>query len=202
MLEYENKYIAQNKNIIAGIDEAGRGPLAGPVVVACAVMPLDSIIEGVDDSKKLSAKKREILFDKIINDAKEYSVSIVSEKDIDRINILNATKRGMEECVKKLHTTPDIVLVDAVNGLNIDVEYLPIIKGDSLSYSIACASIIAKVTRDRLMRELDKKFPEYDFATHKGYGTAKHIELLKKYGACEIHRKSFITHFIGDANEQ
>lgn len=196
MFEFEKYYLENGKKLIAGIDEAGRGPLAGPVVVACVIMPQDDIVEGVNDSKKLSPKKRDFLYNQIINKAFSYSVSIISEKTIDEINILNATKLGMEKCVKNLSITPDIVLIDAVNKLNLDVEYKSIIKGDQLSYSIACASIIAKVTRDNLMLELDKKYPEYNFSGHKGYGTAKHIELLKKFGPCEIHRKSFIKNFI------
>ena len=199
MFEFEKYYLENGKKLIAGIDEAGRGPLAGPVVVACVIMPQDDIIEGVNDSKKLSPKKRDVLYNEIIQKALSYSVSIISEKTIDEINILNATRLGMEKCVKTLSVTPDVVLIDAVDKLNIDIEYKPIIKGDQLSYSIACASIIAKVTRDNLMIELDKKYPQYNFSGHKGYGTAKHIELLKKFGPCEIHRKTFIKNFVGES---
>ena len=196
MFEFEKYYLENGKKLIAGIDEAGRGPLAGPVVVACVIMPQDDIVEGVNDSKKLSPKKRDFLYNQIINKALSYSVSIISEKTIDEINILNATKLGMEKCVKNLSITPDIVLIDAVDKLNLDVEYKSIIKGDQLSYSIACASIIAKVTRDNLMLELDKKYPEYNFCDHKGYGTAKHIQAIKEHGICPLHRKSFVKNFI------
>lgn len=197
MLEYENKLISEGKKIIAGIDEAGRGPLAGPVCVASVVMPLDegSIIRGVNDSKKLSEKKREMLFDEIINKAIAYHIEFIDEKTIDAINILNATKLGMLNCINSLEITPDIVLIDAVE-ISSEVPTLSIIKGDQLSYSIACASILAKVSRDRLMLELDKEYPQYGFARHKGYGTKLHIENLKKYGKCPCHRESFIGHFV------
>ncbi len=198
MLEYEQKFLNKGYKFIAGMDEAGRGPLAGPVVVACVVMPLDKqhLIDGVNDSKKLSPKKRDTLFQQIVDTALCYSVSVVDHLTIDRINILNATKQGMCECVNKLSTQPDIVLVDAVKDLDVDVETLPIIHGDALSYSIACASIVAKVTRDRMMLEFDKQYPQYNFKQHKGYGTAEHIRLLKQYGKCPIHRNSFIKHFV------
>ncbi|MGN0960802.1 MAG: ribonuclease HII [Christensenellales bacterium] len=197
MLDYENNLLSSGKKIIAGIDEAGRGPLAGPVCVAIVIMPLDkdSIIEGVDDSKKLTEKKREILFDKIISKALAYHIEFVDEKTIDTINILNATKLGMLTCINSLEIKPDIVLIDAVK-IDSDVETMSIIKGDALSYSIACASILAKVSRDRLMLELDKKYPSYGFAKHKGYGTKLHIENLKTYGKCPCHRETFIKHFV------
>lgn len=195
-LLYEKEYLNKGYNNICGCDEAGRGPLAGPVVVASVIMPLDDIIDGIDDSKKLSEKKREELYDKIISKAKAFKVSIISEKIIDEINILNATKRGMEEAINNLSIKPDFALVDAVKGLKLNCEYLPLIKGDYLSYSIGCASILAKVTRDKLMKEMSKKYPNYEFDKHKGYGTKQHIELLKKYGKCEIHRDSFIKHFV------
>lgn len=193
---YEKEYLNKGYKNICGCDEAGRGPLAGPVVVASVIMPLDDIIDGVDDSKKLSEKKREDLYNIIISKAKTFKVSIISEKVIDEINILNATKKGMEEAINNLSIKPDFALVDAVKGLKLNCEYLPIIKGDYLSYSIGCASIIAKVTRDRIMKEMNTKYPNYEFDKHKGYGTKKHIELLKKYGKCEIHRESFIKHFV------
>lgn len=197
MLEYENKLLASGKKLIAGIDEAGRGPLAGPVCVAMVIMPLGEkdIIEGVNDSKKLTEKKREELFGKIIDKAIAYHIEFVDEKTIDTINILNATKLGMLTCINNISVKPDIVLIDAVE-LNTDIETLSIIKGDALSYSIACASILAKVSRDRLMLELDKKYPSYGFAKHKGYGTKLHIENLKTYGKCPCHRETFIKHFI------
>ena len=198
MFEYEDKFKNEGYKLIAGIDEAGRGPLAGPVVCAIAIMPLDKdkIIEGVDDSKKLTPKKREMLFDKITKTAIAYDIEEVDNVVIDKINILNATKQGMLNCIHNISITPDIVLIDAVK-IDCEVKTIPIIKGDQKSYSIACASILAKVYRDRLMQEFDKKYPLYLFAKHKGYGTSKHIELLKKYGKCPIHRDSFIKNFVG-----
>ncbi len=199
MFEYENEFLTQGYNYIAGIDEAGRGPLAGPVVCAIAMMPLekDKIIDGVNDSKKLSPKVREMLYDKIVNTALAYDIQVVDNNVIDEINILNATKQGMLNCIDNISITPDIVLIDAVK-LNSEIKTVSIIKGDEKSYSIACASILAKVYRDRLMLEMDKKYPQYEFKNHKGYGTQKHIELLKKFGKCDIHRNTFIKHFVGE----
>lgn len=194
MLDYERKY----KNmIVAGIDEAGRGPLAGPVVCVCVIMPLekDKIIEGINDSKKLSPSKREKLYDQILKTALDYSIVEIDEKIIDEINILNATKLGMKKALENLKIKPDIVLIDAVK-IESDIKQENIIKGDALSYNIASASILAKVYRDRLMIELSKKYPQYNFAKHKGYGTKEHIEALKLYGKCPIHRNSFIKNFI------
>ena len=201
MLDYENEYLAKGCKYIAGIDEAGRGPLAGPVCVASVIMPLgeSDIIEGINDSKKLSEKKRDLLYDKIIEKAIAYHIELVDEETIDSINILNATKVGMIACIDNLSVRPNVVLIDAVK-ISSDIDTVSIIKGDQLSYSIACASILAKVTRDRLMLEIDKEYPEYQFAKHKGYGTKVHIEALKKYGKCPRHRKSFIGHFV-DINE-
>ncbi len=190
--------LAYGKDIlIGGIDEAGRGPLAGPVVCAMVVMPLDEdkIIEGINDSKKLTEKKREILFDKIINTAIAYDIEEVDNIKIDEINILNATKLGMMQCVENIEIKPDLILIDAVK-LDVQISTDSLIKGDANSYNIACASILAKVYRDRLMKDFDKKYPEYNFAKHKGYGTKEHIENLKKFGKCEIHRNSFIKHFV------
>lgn len=197
MLSYEKEELKLGNKIIAGMDEAGRGPLAGPVVVALVVMPLDKefIIEGINDSKKLSEKKREMLYEKIIDTALYYSIQIIDEKTIDEINILQATIKGMKQCITSLNVTPDVVLVDAVK-FDSQVKTVPIIKGDAKSYSIAAASILAKVTRDRLMVEYAKDYPNFDFAKHKGYGTKKHIEELKTFGPTEIHRKTFITHFV------
>lgn len=197
MFDYENECLKNGKKIIAGMDEAGRGPLAGPVCVAIAVMPLekDKIIEGINDSKKLSEKKRNELFSQIKEKAIAYDIEFIDEETIDTINILNATKLGMMQCINNLAVSPDIVLIDAVK-IDSEIETKSIIKGDALSYSIACASILAKVSRDNLMLELDKKYPEYNFKKHKGYGTKEHIENLKKYGASKIHRKSFIGHFV------
>lgn len=193
MLDYENKYKGK---LIAGIDEAGRGPLAGPVVCACVIMPLDEdkLIDGINDSKKLTEKKREELYDKIIERAIAYSIVEVDERTIDRINILNATKLGMKRALDGLKVKPDIVLIDAVK-LDTDLPQDNIIKGDAKSYNIASASILAKVYRDRLMDELSEKYPQYNFAKHKGYGTKEHIENLKKYGKCELHRETFIKNF-------
>ncbi len=182
---------------ICGIDEAGRGPLAGPVVVAGVIMPQDSMIEGVNDSKKVSEKKREMLYDKIIEECISYSVAIIDHDVIDEINILNATKQGVTEVVERLKVKPDLILVDALTHINTKgIPYDSIIKGDAKCYSIAAASILAKVTRDRIMREWDEVYPQYGFISHKGYGTAKHIQAIKEYGICSIHRKTFTKHFI------
>ena len=199
MYNFDLQFVKDGKTLIAGVDEAGRGPLAGPVCVASVIMPLetDKIITGVNDSKKLTEKKREMLFDEIINTAIDYKIEFVSEKEIDDINILNATKQGMKRAICGLKSKPDLVLIDAVN-LDVEIPTESIIKGDAKSYNIAAASILAKVSRDRLMLELDAKYPEYNFKKHKGYGTKEHIENLKKFGKCEIHRNSFIKNFVGD----
>ena len=194
-LVFEREMLAQGAEFIGGMDEAGRGPLAGPVVAAAVIMPLDCVIEGVDDSKQVSEKKRERLYDEIVEKAIAYKICLVDEKTIDEINILNATKKAMTECVQGLSVRPDVVLVDAVK-LALEVPTKAIIKGDALSYSIAAASILAKVYRDRLMREYDKQYPQYGFAKHKGYGTKDHIEAIRTYGPCPIHRRTFITHFV------
>ena len=194
-LVFERELLASGAKLIGGMDEAGRGPLAGPVVAAAVVMPLDDVIEGVDDSKKLTGKKRERLFDEIIKKALAYKIVAVDEKVIDEINILNATKKAMTECVSGLSVRPDVVLVDAVK-LSLDVPTKAIIKGDALSYSIGAASILAKVYRDRLMQEYDAIYPWYGFAQNKGYGTKDHIDALRSVGPSPIHRRSFITHFV------
>ena len=194
-LVFERELLASGAKLIGGMDEAGRGPLAGPVVAAAVVMPLDDVIEGVDDSKKLTEKKRERLFDEIIKKALAYKIVAVDEKVIDEINILNATKKAMTECVSGLSVRPDVVLVDAVK-LSLDVPTKAIIKGDALSYSIGAASILAKVYRDRLMQEYDAIYPWYGFAQNKGYGTKDHIDALKSVGPSPIHRRTFITHFV------
>ena len=182
---------------IAGIDEAGRGPLAGPVVVAGVIMPKDSMIEGVNDSKKVSEKKREKLYDLILEEAISYSVAVVGQDCIDEINILNATKQGVTTVVEELDVKPDLILIDALTHINTKgIPYDSIIKGDAKCYSIAAASILAKVTRDRIMRQWDEIYPQYGFARHKGYGTAAHIAAIKQYGLCPIHRKSFTKNFI------
>lgn len=182
---------------ICGIDEAGRGPLAGPVVVAGVIMPKDSMIEGVNDSKKVSEKKREKLYDVILEEALSYSVAIIGQDVIDEINILNATKQGVTKVVEELDVKPNLILVDALTHINTKgIPYDSIIKGDAKCYNIAAASIIAKVTRDRIMREWDEIYPQYGFINHKGYGTAKHIESIKQYGLCPIHRRSFTKNII------
>lgn len=192
LFEYDKQY----GNFVCGIDEAGRGPLAGPVVCACCMMG-QAFIDGVNDSKKVSEKKREKLFEEIIKSAVSYGVAIVDNVEIDRINILNATKRCMADAYANMSQKSSIVLIDAVDGLNINAKLVPIIKGDATSYNIAAASIIAKVTRDRIMREYAEKYPEYGFEKHKGYGTKVHIEALKTFGATEIHRRTFIKNFVG-----
>ena len=191
-LLYEKQEQAKGKFLIAGVDEVGRGPLAGPVCVAAVIMPLDDLIEGIDDSKKLSKKKRDLLFDKIKEKAIAYKIEFVNEETIDKINILEATKLAMKKAIEGLTLKPDVVLVDAISKLDVEVELRGIVKGDALSYSIGCASILAKVTRDRLMCELSKEYPEYGFEKHKGYGTKVHIEALKEYGPCVYHRLSFL----------
>lgn len=196
LLEYENQLLEAGNKLIGGIDEAGRGPLAGPVVVAGVIMPLgeSDLIDGVNDSKKLSAKKRDKLYDEILAKAIDVQVAVVDNKTIDEINILNATKQGMLQCIEGFSEV-DCVLIDAVK-LDTSVSTLSIVHGDALSYSIAAASIVAKVTRDRMMEDFDKSYPQYGFAKHKGYGTAAHIAALKQYGPCPIHRRSFIGHFV------
>lgn len=194
MLQFEKEYISQGKKFVAGIDEAGRGPLAGPVVVASVIMPMDNIIEGINDSKKLSEKKRNLLFEKIKEVAIAYHIEVVDEKVIDQINILNATKLGMKNCIDKLSVVPDVVLIDAVK-IDSDVQTVSIIKGDAKSYSIAAASILAKVHRDNMMLQYDKEYPIYNFAKHKGYGTKVHIEAIKQHGICPIHRRTFVKNF-------
>ena len=195
--QQENELRKKGFNKICGIDEAGRGPLAGPVVIASVIMPADSMIEGVNDSKKVSEKKREILYDKIIEQAISYGVAIIGQDEIDEINILNATKKGLTMSLQELTVRPDLILVDALEHIDtMGIPYESIIKGDAKCYSISAASIIAKVTRDRIMREWDKVYPEYNFAQHKGYGTAKHIEAIKQYGLCPIHRRSFTKNII------
>lgn len=193
----DKEFYDMGLNYICGIDEAGRGPLAGPVVVASVIMPKDSRIEGVNDSKKVSEKKREKLYDQILEEAISYGIGIIYQDEIDEINILQATKKGLTEALKSMKVKPDAILVDALTGIDtLGIPYKSIIKGDATSYSIAAASIVAKVTRDRIMREWDSVYPEYGFAGHKGYGTAKHIAAIKQYGLCPIHRKSFTKNFV------
>jgi ribonuclease HII len=191
MLQYEKKYWQHGIEFIAGVDEAGRGPLAGPVVAAAAIFPYGSIIEGVNDSKKLTKKKREYLFHKIHEQALAIGVGLVSHEVIDRINILQASFLAMNKAIENLKIKPNQLLVDGNFFRHEKYPVENIIKGDSLSHSIAAASIIAKVTRDALMVELNEQYPEYGFAQHKGYGTKAHIEAIRKYGYSPIHRKSF-----------
>lgn len=195
--EIEEKLYEQGKKYICGIDEAGRGPLAGPVVVAAVIMPKDSMIEGVNDSKKVSEKKREKLYEEITSTAIAWGVGIIDQKEIDKINILNATKQGLTTALKELEIKPNLILVDALTNIDtLGIPYQSIIKGDAKCYSIAAASIIAKVTRDRIMRQWDEIYPEYGFEKHKGYGTKAHIAAIKEYGICPLHRKSFVKNFI------
>jgi len=195
--EMENSIYKDGYKYICGIDEAGRGPLAGPVAIASVIMPCNSMIEGVNDSKKISEKKRELIYEKITEEAISWSVSIIDQKEIDEINILNATKKGLTNSIRNLKVKPNIILVDALEHIDTcGIPYKSIVKGDAKCYSIAAASIIAKVTRDRIMRQWDEIYPEYGFAKHKGYGTAYHIQAIKEYGLCPLHRRSFTKKFI------
>ncbi|MBP9988773.1 MAG: ribonuclease HII [Ruminococcus sp.] len=194
-LKYEKEAHASGYKIVCGIDEAGRGPLAGPVCAAAVILPDNCIIEGVNDSKKLSEKKREALFDVIKETAVAYSIATADEKEIDEINILQATYLAMNRAFNGLQIKPDMALVDGNRDPMLGIPTKTIVKGDANSMSIACASILAKVTRDRFMLEMDKKFPEYQFSKHKGYGTKLHYEMLDKYGASEIHRMSFLKKY-------
>ena len=190
MKEFENELYESRIKYIAGIDEVGRGPLVGPVVTAAVILPRDFYDERINDSKKLTEKKRELLYDVIMENAVSVGIGISSEDVIDDINILEATKKAMIEAINNLSVKPDHLLIDAVK-LNVDIPQTSIIKGDAKSESIAAASIIAKVTRDRMMIELDKEHPEYDFKHNKGYGTKKHIDAIEKYGILKEHRKTF-----------
>ncbi|MCI8310030.1 MAG: ribonuclease HII [Clostridia bacterium] len=190
----ENKlYDSEKIKYICGIDEAGRGPLAGPVVVGAVILPKESMIEGINDSKKISEKKRELIYEKIISEAISYAVGIVDHTEIDNINILNATKLALKNALIDLSVKPDMIMVDALTKIDtLGIPYISVVKGDAKVYSISAASIIAKVTRDRIMCEWDKVYPAYGFAKHKGYGTAFHIGAIHENGLCEIHRRTFI----------
>lgn len=191
MKEFEYKY--SDYKYICGIDEAGRGPLAGPVVAAAVILPKDTEILYLNDSKKMSEKKRNLLYDEIISKAISFGVGIAGVEDIEKLNILGATYKAMREAISKLSVVPDILLNDAVIIPELEqIKQVGIIKGDAKSISIAAASIIAKVTRDRLMIDYDKEFPKYGFAKHKGYGTKAHIEAIRENGMCKIHRKGFV----------
>ncbi len=194
-LENERLLLSEGCTYIAGVDEVGRGPLCGPVVCAAVIMPLDDLVEGVDDSKKLSKKKRELIYQKIIDKAIAYSVCRVEHDEIDEINILNATKKCMKMCIESLPVKPDAVIIDAVK-LDIPYKTLSIIKGDAKSYLIGAASILAKVERDRIMEEYSKIYSYYGFERNSGYGTKEHITAIKEHGPCAIHRKTFIKNFL------
>lgn len=194
MREFENKY--SEYTLIAGIDEVGRGPFAGPVMTAAVILPKDCEILYLNDSKKLSEKKREELFPEIMEKAIAIGIGSATPEEIDEINILQATYKAMREAISKLNPQPELMLNDAVTIPGVNIRQVPIIKGDAKSVSIAAASVIAKVTRDRLMCEYDKMYPGYGFASNKGYGSAEHIEALQKLGPCPIHRKSFIKNYI------
>ena len=197
-LKYENEAAECGSLIVCGVDEAGRGPLAGPVFAAAVVLHEGQIIDGANDSKKLSEKKREALFDIIISQAADYCIASVDEKTIDEINILQATYLAMSKAVAGLKQKPDMCLIDGNRQPpQITIPCRTIVKGDALSMSIACASILAKVSRDRFMLELDKAYPQYNFAKHKGYGTQLHIDMLRQYGASPVHRRSFLKKIEG-----
>lgn len=194
---YEKKAVESGYKVICGVDEAGRGPLAGPVCAAAVILPQNFMIEGLNDSKKLSEKKREFLFNEIVKNALDFSVSFASETEIDEINILNATFLAMKRAVDSLKIQPDLALIDGNRAPKLDIPCETIVKGDAISASIAAASILAKVTRDRVMLDLSREYPEYNFEKHKGYGTKLHVEAIKNYGPCAIHRKSFLNKILG-----
>lgn len=195
---YENEARKKGYKFICGVDEAGRGPLAGPVFAAAVILDQNRMIEGLNDSKKLTEKKREYLYDCIKEKAISYSVAAASEKEIDDINILNATFLAMQRAIDGLKIPPDMVLIDGNRCPALKIDSRAIIKGDSLSASIAAASILAKVERDRLMKQISQKYPQYNFEKHKGYGTKLHTDLIKEYGPCEIHRRSFLKKILGE----
>lgn len=196
--QIEQGYFSQGIRPIAGIDEAGRGPLAGPVCAAAVILPERLEIAGLDDSKKLSDKKRRALYDIIIRDAVAYGIALVDEKTIDEINILQATFLAMRQAAAQLSVRPALALVDGNREPGLDIPAQTVVKGDSLSANIAAASILAKVTRDRLMEQLAEEYPQYGFAVHKGYGTKAHYEALRQFGPCPIHRMTFLKKFYGE----
>ena len=195
---YEHAAFAEGYQTVCGVDEAGRGPLAGPVCAAAVILPADLQIEGLNDSKKLTDKKRRELFDVITGNAVSYGIAMASEQEIDEINILQATFLAMQRAIDQLTIRPDLALIDGNRAKDFGLPVRTIVKGDSLSASIAAASILAKVTRDRLMERLDEKYPQYGFAVHKGYGTKRHYEALRAYGPCDIHRRTFLKKFYGE----
>lgn len=200
MVDYsiENEYREKGFDIICGVDEAGRGPLAGPVYAAAVILPSDCVIEGLNDSKKLTEKKREALFDEIKEKALAYSIASADEKEIDEINILNATFLAMKRAIASLSVRPDLALIDGNQKPHTDIEEVTVIKGDAKSMSIAAASVLAKVSRDRFMLEMAEKYPQYEFARHKGYGTKLHYEKIAQYGVCDIHRRTFLKKIFGE----
>lgn len=200
MVDYsiENEYREKGFNIICGVDEAGRGPLAGPVYAAAVILPSDCVIEGLNDSKKLTGKKREALFDEIKEKALAYGIASADEKEIDEINILNATFLAMKRAIASLSVRPDLALIDGNQKPHTDIEEVTVIKGDAKSMSIAAASVLAKVSRDRFMLEMAEKYPQYEFARHKGYGTKLHYEKIAQYGVCDIHRRTFLKKILGE----
>ncbi|MDF2865254.1 MAG: Ribonuclease [Clostridia bacterium] len=197
MLIYEQELNNLGYTHVAGVDEAGRGPLCGPVVAAAVILPINLFIEGVNDSKKLSEKKREKIYEELTNNKEIfYGIGISDIDVIEEVNILNATKLAMKQAIDNLRVKPDFVIIDGNQNIDIEIQSNTLISGDSKSASIAAASIIAKVTRDRMMQVYDKEYPEYNFSKNKGYGTKAHIDAIKKYGLCSIHRPSFCKHFI------
>lgn len=200
MVDYsiENEYREKGFNVICGVDEAGRGPLAGPVYAAAVILPSDCVIEGLNDSKKLTEKKREALFDEIKEKALAYGIASADEKEIDEINILNATFLAMKRAIVSLSVRPGLALIDGNQKPHTDIEEVTVIKGDAKSMSIAAASVLAKVSRDRFMLEMAEKYPQYEFARHKGYGTKLHYEKIAQYGVCDIHRRTFLKKIFGE----
>jgi len=188
---FENLYYKRGFQKIAGVDEVGRGPLAGPVVAAAVILPLTGVREPLFDSKKIPQKKREELYDVILAEALGVGVGIVGQEEIDRINILEASLKAMALAIRELPSLPDFILVDGPHGIPLPIPQKPILKGDQLSLSVAGASIVAKVTRDRMMLECHQKYPQYNFAKHKGYGTKEHLEAIRRFGICDLHRKTF-----------
>lgn len=188
---FEKMYYRRGYHRIAGVDEVGRGPLAGSVVAAAVILPRDGIGERLFDSKKISSKKREHLYESILVKAQGIGIGIIGQEEIDRLNILQATLKAMAVAIENLPTSPDFILIDGPHGLRLPIPQKPIRKGDQLSNSIAAASIVAKVTRDRMMLECHQKYPQYNFAKHKGYGTKEHRRAIEKFGICELHRKTF-----------
>jgi len=199
MKNFDNSFLTEKIKFIAGVDEAGRGPLAGPVVSAAVIFDKDTFIEGVNDSKKLTEKEREILFPQIIDKALSYSVAAVSHGQIDKINILKASLLAMSIAIKRLKVDPDLILIDGNKTFYSAVPTIPIVKGDSKSFSIAASSIIAKVTRDRIMKRLNNYFPEYLWSKNKGYPTKEHINAIKQYGPSILHRKTFLRKILSES---